>query len=257
MGLVVRCTYTRCSSNCEQILVFLDHSEAQYKIVRAVDPVLDLFEVVARSKGCSDQFLEGVKYSRMSAKVVRDILGVIYILTSLLPNFLTGCKVFYDQHVSPLCRKNPPDEHPPVYQQRSKKYVEHGLHFGALASKFVKAASQLLAFFSKPFVQTETLQTLILAKHAAGFSSVAFEMSYRYVSIRRTLDAGLLTESEYEKYQNKIMELSVGLLEKGLQVVYDCIKMLEKNPAPKIRLPFTFLIAGLGLYKVSLKMRTI
>jgi hypothetical protein len=94
-------------------------------------------------------------------------------------------------------------------------------------------------------------QTIMAVKYASGFLGIACEMSYQYIAYERAQKNG--ENLAYETFSAKMSELTVDLIEKSLQLIYHTAKILTTVVPPAYRLPLTFTISGIGLYKVWLK----
>jgi hypothetical protein len=260
MALAIRASFAACLASKSHVAKVMAHPEGQYKIVKAVDPIFDTMEVVAKASNASEATLAGLAYGRMTARRIRDILSVIYIVTEVVPSFVCAFSLFRE-----LIQKI--GEEQEVHLNRAKKKwelaygeiakgnLEKCLNLVALSGKCVKGVSSTFATFFHLISDVENSQTALVIKHGSGTLGLFFEMGYHYVAFRRALAQGEPREPTYQLFKKKMGELSVGTLENGLQLIYYLAKKLQSSSSspPWFRLPLTFLIAGLGLYKVWLK----
>ena len=235
----------------------LRRPECHYKIVKAADTILDAIEEIARASQASEETFIGLAYGRTSAKMVRDILGVVHIFTGLIPRLIFALKLICDLCQGLVTHTDVP-LHPSKesseldYNEIAKGNSEKVLSLVSTSAQFIKAGSATFAFAS-PFVSLAAQPIALLVKHSSGFIGHAFEMGYHSVAFQRALEEGEPSVYAYQIFAKKWIELSVGLLEKGLQLIHDGAKMLHATTPASVRLPLAFAIAGLGFYKVWLK----
>ena len=258
MASAIRSTFVSCLSTKRHFSRLVNHPEGGYKIVRALDPIFDTLEVVVKASDASYETLATLEYGRISAKIVRDILGVIYIFTGVIPALFYAakllCSLAKGLHTGEDVQLHPFKKAPQLaYNEIAKGKLEKILCLGAVSAKCIKGGSATYAFVSTPFTPRETHQTIMLLKHISGFVGITLEMGYRYAAFNRSLDEEAPSAQIDREFKEKMLELSVGMLEKGLQIIYDLAKMFHRALPAKFRLSLTLSIAGLGLYKVWLK----
>lgn len=246
-----------CLSNHEHMVRFATHPEAQYKIVRALDPVFDSLEVLAKAANASDQIVIGLEYARLSAKISRDILSTLYAYIGGIPILLYGSKIFYD-----LARTRNDDQQIVVlkpfkndlgaYSDFAIGCLEKRICLTILILKCINVACQLYAAFLSRFGERGQFQRVLLFKHICSFVSALFECWFHTIAHKRTgLDESEL-QRNYSIFLKKQGEIYLNIVEKGLQIGYDGAKLAGYTP-PWLRLPLSLAIASLGIYRVWIK----
>ncbi|MFC2049294.1 hypothetical protein ACFLR2_01305 [Chlamydiota bacterium] len=267
MSLAVRATFSSSLSSDSHFFTFLGDRQAQYRLLKAADPLLDTIGEIAKLAHAPQESLKGIAYARMGLRTVRDLLGISHIFFSVIPALIYSlgllfrlCYSFFtaqDVQLHPTKRG---------YATVAKGSAEKMLCIAALTAQCAKSGSSAFAFcVCQPLLYLQitsgvklgerlqavggAFQTLMLVKHSSGLLAGGLEMAYHYSAFQRTA----IQERDYSDFSKKIIQLAAGIIENGLQLLYDIAKTLQTTVPAGFRLPLTCTIAGVGLYKTWLK----
>lgn len=256
MALAIRSCFSSCLSSDFHCWRVVRHPEGQYKIVKALDPILDAIGEIAKASDASEGTLVGISYARTSVQVLRDILSVFHIFSHVIPSLIWSLKLFFEL-VKGVCGKQdvPLNQFKRQsqldYNEIAKGRVEKAFALGAVAAKTIKGGSATFRFLSSPFSLTaKTHQAALVIEHSSAVLGHGLEMGYQHIAFHRALGEGASHASTYTIYAKRMCELTVALLEKILQVIFSLAKIFDTTLPPGFRLPIAFSIAGLGLYRV-------
>jgi hypothetical protein len=258
MSQCVHSCFSSYLSQSPQLKCFLQIPETQYKIIKAADAVFDAIAEISKASHASETSLAAIAFGRSTLKALRNVLGGIHIVTSILPSLILSIKLHFDliksffTHADVTMHANKGET--VAYIEKAQGVKEKSVCLSALTTKSVKSAASLSAFTLSHFVGTEKQHgTLMLIKHTSGAAAHAFEMSFYSLAFDRAISQGTCTVECYAHYIKKMHALALGIIEKGLQVLYDIAKMLQGLPPAWFRLPLTFSISLIGLYGIWVK----
>jgi hypothetical protein len=253
---------------------FCERSETHYKILKFLDTSFDATIVIADHLKASPVTLKGLQYGRFTVGTMRDALGIIHLVTDVIPSIYFTLKIFFNlmrglgsKEDVVLNPRKPTSQlaHYEIAQGTGEKLC----CMGGIAMQLIQAGSSTFSFavcrpllFLKHegFSLNTPLQSVadsyhgvMAIKHFSGLAKHAFELGYYSLAHQRALERGIDSKIVCQFYSKKVLELSVACIEKGLQFILSLAKLLVANLHPAFRIPFAFAIAGIGLYCTSLK----
>jgi hypothetical protein len=94
----------------------------------------------------------------------------------------------------------------------------------------------------------------MMINHIAGLIGGGCEVGYQYVAFNRSLEAGGDVDRAYGDFKKKVVENTVSILEKFLDLIMDIVHLIGKAVPAGFRLPVTLAIGALGVTKEWLKL---
>ena len=256
MALAIRSCFSSCLSSDFHCWRVVRHPEGQYKIVKALDPILDAIGEIAKASDASEGTLVGINYARSSVQLLRDILSIFHIFSHVIPSLMWSLRLFLALVKGLFTRRDVPlnqfkKRSQLDYNEIAKGRVEKAFALGAVAAKTIKGGSATFRFLSSPFfLSAKTHQAAMMVEHSSAVLGHGLEMGYQHIAFHRALGEGASHASTYTIYAKRMCELVVALLEKILQVIFSIAKICETTLPPEFRLPMAFSIVGLGLFRV-------
>lgn len=271
MSLGVRSTFTSCLSSESHFFTFLRNRRAQYRLIKAADPLLDTVSEIAKATHAPEEWMKGIAYTRMGFRTIRDLLGISHIFVTVIPSLIHSMRLLWN-----LCRSFSSGRSVPLHPTKAQSELAYDevaignsekiLCIAALAAQTTKAGSSTFAFcVCQPLLYLQisegvklgeglqaiggSYQTLMFVKHASGLTAHGFEMAYQYTAFQRTD----LMKRDHAIFSKKMIDMSLGMIENGLHLLYDISKTLQTTVPAGFRLPLTCAIAGVGLYRTWLK----
>ena len=259
---------------------FFQRIEGPDKLLKLADPILDTIGEIAKASGASDSTLDGIEKGRSLARVTRDGIGFFTIFNGVIPALAINLKNIYALTTGLISGKDVPlteipRQHNDVAIGKTEKILAAGANFG----KGVGAATCIVGFgLCRPIANIEkyggislgqtahnigkAFPTVMMVGHIGGIIGSSCEIGYQYTAFNRD---PAITEVQvnnnkkynikdnYESFVKKMVENTVGLVEKILEFIQTIVKLIGHAIPAWFRLPLTLGIASLGLYKVWLK----
>lgn len=253
MGPVARSSFFSALGGYSQALVKIARcSEGSYKTITFLDPLFDAIGEIAKASNAHPTAIHHLALTRDVLIKTRQMMNMIHFFTCVLPSLFFAGKLLYDlstkEEISLFpCKPNEQLN----YNEMAKNKEEKLLILGLLVSKSIKAAASTSIYLLHFFSHTEFHDKLKMVKYCSGIVGDIFELGYQYKAFQRVSREDY--PAEYYLFIKKMKELSCGIIEKNLKLLYEISKTLEGLPPTWFRVPLTLTIASLGLYKLWLK----
>jgi hypothetical protein len=259
----------RLSAKCSRI-EFVD------KLFKLSDPLFDMAGEIAQVSGASENTVKGIGKGRALVKTGRDALSFLNIfrgaIAVLVQQTYSICLLSKD-FIRPQTNEEG-EERPTLLKHTSKKYndiaVGNKERAAALVANFGKVvgtATYIVGFGAcRPIANYEkhistdvsksahalgkAFPTVMMVNHIGALIGHTAEIVYQKLAYDRNAEIYGITENvSYQDFKHKVIENTLGLFEKSLELLVDIAHQLGAALPAGIRLPIHLGIGVMGVAK--------